>query len=141
METLAETWAEECTLTHPRREDPTYKNTGQNIAATFGEESVDFEFVIRYWSNERKDYDFQHNSCAPGKKCGHYTQVVWANTSSVGCAVKQCDDKFPDLPRPAHVYVCQYSPRGNYIGQKPYEEGPSCQKCPRGTHCRNKLCY
>ena len=43
---------------------------------------------------------------------GHYTQIVWRNTQSVGCA----------LVGNGHndYLVCRYSPAGNIIGQKPY---------------------
>jgi uncharacterized protein YkwD len=42
---------------------------------------------------------------------GHYTQLIWFNTTSVGCA-EASDGNFDYL-------VCQYSPPGNVIGQYP----------------------
>jgi len=38
---------------------------------------------------------------------GHFTQVVWAATTTVGCAVKSCP-KYP-------IYICEYDPPGNVI--------------------------
>ncbi|KAG0468750.1 hypothetical protein HPP92_018078 [Vanilla planifolia] len=32
--------------------------------------------AVRAWVDEGKDYDYASNSCAAGKVCGHYTQVV-----------------------------------------------------------------
>lgn len=65
------------------------------------------------WGDEKKDYSYSSNTCAAGKICGHYTQVVWKNTTDVGCGKAICSDK-------SQVWVCQYAPAGNYIGQKPY---------------------
>jgi len=69
--------------------------------------------VVSSWEAESADYDHAANRCAPGKVCGHYTQVVWANSTRIGCGVKACANK-------AQVWVCRYDPVGNYIGQRPY---------------------
>jgi hypothetical protein len=49
--------------------------------------------------------------------CGHYTQLVWRNTREVGCGYATCvdDNGFSD-----GVWVCNYSPPGNFVGQAPY---------------------
>jgi hypothetical protein len=48
--------------------------------------------------------------------CGHYTQVVWRNTQRVGCGYSTCAaDGFN-----YEVWVCNYDPPGNFIGQAPY---------------------
>jgi pathogenesis-related protein 1 len=70
--------------------------------------------VVDAWGEERVDYDYQSNDCAPDKVCGHYTQVVWRTTSTVGCAVAVCEDTREQ------VWVCQYQPPGNWEGEKPY---------------------
>ena len=66
------------------------------------------------WASERADYDYTHNSCAKGRICGHYTQVVWRTTTTVGCAIAVCEDTSEQ------VWVCHYQPPGNWIGKKPY---------------------
>lgn len=45
--------------------------------------------AIEGWALERKDYDWGK----PGFKAatGHFTQLVWRNTTSVGCARTRCD--------------------------------------------------
>ncbi|KAK8263483.1 hypothetical protein V6Z11_D12G045400 [Gossypium hirsutum] len=45
--------------------------------------------------------------------CGHYTQVVWRNSVHLGCAKVKCNNG-------GTFIVCNYSPRGNIVGQKPY---------------------
>lgn len=70
--------------------------------------------VVDAWGSEKKDYTYSSNSCGAGKVCGHYTQVVWKNTTHVGCGMAVCDN-----PK-NQVWVCQYLPAGNWVGQKPY---------------------
>ena len=74
---------------------------------------VTIERVVNDWANERPYYDYQRNRCQIGQQCGHYTQIVWRDTTHVGCAYQQCADK-------SQLWVCNYNPPGNYIGERPY---------------------
>jgi len=69
--------------------------------------------VVDSWGSEIRDYDASGNRCAPGKACGHYTQVVWRDSREIGCAKAQCEDK-------SQVWVCRYQPAGNIVGRRPY---------------------
>jgi pathogenesis-related protein 1 len=69
--------------------------------------------VVDSWASEKQDYNHRSNSCARGRMCGHYTQLVWRNTTQVGCGRAVCKDL-------SQVWVCNYQPAGNYLGQKPY---------------------
>lgn len=40
---------------------------------------------------------------------GHYTQVVWRDTTEVGCAITSANGN--------DILVCRYSPPGNFSGQ------------------------
>ncbi len=66
--------------------------------------------VVNSWGNEVKDYNYTKNTCR--SVCGHYTQIVWRNTTEVGCAVARKGRE--------EYWVCNYNPPGNYIGQRPY---------------------
>jgi len=77
-------------------------------------QQVNPQKVVDSWGSEVKDYDYTHNSCTPGKMCGHYTQVVWKSTSRVGCAFAVCESSSDQ------VWVCQYETPGNWVGEKPY---------------------
>ena len=68
--------------------------------------------VVNSWGSEVNDYDYASNSCRPNQVCGHYTQVVWRNTTEVGCGVARSGN--------TEIWVCNYNPPGNYVGQKPY---------------------
>jgi pathogenesis-related protein 1 len=70
--------------------------------------------VVDSWGSEVSGYNYNANSCTKGKMCGHYTQVVWKSTTTVGCAVAVCEDS------QEQVWVCQYQPPGNWVGHKPY---------------------
>ncbi|KAF8019719.1 hypothetical protein BT93_G0422 [Corymbia citriodora subsp. variegata] len=62
---------------------------------------------------EKPYYNYNSNSCAPGKICGHYTQVVWRNSVLLGCAKAKCATG-------GTLVTCNYDPPGNVIGQKSY---------------------
>ncbi len=70
--------------------------------------------VVDRWGGEKADYDHVSNNCVPGKMCGHYTQVVWRTTKTVGCGMAVCENA------QTQVWVCQYQPPGNWVGSKPY---------------------
>ncbi|KAL2502302.1 CAP superfamily protein [Forsythia ovata] len=66
------------------------------------------------WVSERRWYNYWSNSCAYGKECGHYTQIVWRDTRKIGCARVICNGG------KGVFMICNYDPPGNYIGEKPY---------------------
>ena len=84
---------------------------GENLAWAGGTNLAP-EAVVEMWGAEQASYDYAANSCARRKVCGHYTQIVWRGTETVGCAVASCSD--------SEVWVCNYYPAGNVVGQKPY---------------------
>ncbi|XP_073176211.1 peptidase inhibitor 16 isoform X2 [Lepidochelys kempii] len=101
---------------------------------------MDVEMALEQWYNEHEHYNLTTSKCTVGQMCGHYTQVVWANSERVGCGMQFCKTlhgvEDPDL----YLLVCNYDPPGNVRGRKPYKEGPPCSKCPEGYTCRNSIC-
>lgn len=69
--------------------------------------------AVADWGTERKNFNFNSKACKGGATCGHYTQIVWKNTTQVGCGVATCEDGYV-------IVVCNYNPPGNYTGEKPY---------------------
>ena len=59
------------------------KRMGQNLAYTAGS-AKDLDQMVNLWVAEEADYNYASNTCS--KVCGHYTQVVWAETTKVRAA-------------------------------------------------------
>ncbi len=78
--------------------------------------SVSPNRVVKSWASEKQHYNLNRNRCNSGQICGHYTQLVWQSTRQVGCAMTVCPDK-------GQIWVCNYQPAGNIIGQRPYNPG------------------
>lgn len=74
--------------------------------------AFDAAYVVDAWASEKADYNYDKNKCKPGKMCGHYTQIIWQTTKKVGCAKIECDGM--------DIWVCNYDPPGNWVGEKPY---------------------
>lgn len=80
---------------------------GENLAAGYvgGKEPVDA------WYDEIKDYDYSD----PGysEATGHFTQLIWASTTAVGCAEVICDNAWRQYT------ICEYYPPGNVLSTDP----------------------
>jgi pathogenesis-related protein 1 len=114
---IAAAWAAKCQDTdapkglidhNPNRSAgyPTY--VGENIYG--GSDPLS---AVDLWMAEKANYNLAANSCSG--VCGHYTQVVWRQTTKLGCAIATC----PTLQYSPAV-VCDYGPGGNVGGQRPY---------------------
>ncbi|MEW6434654.1 MAG: CAP domain-containing protein [Myxococcota bacterium] len=112
---VAQAWVDRCTWGHNPAANSAW---GENIYASTGTTTA--TQVVSDWAAEVSDYDYATNSCAPGKACGHYTQIVWRATTSVGCAMKECTANSPFGAGAWTYWVCDYAPPGNVTGQKPY---------------------
>lgn len=76
--------------------------------------------AVASWAAESKFYNYAKNTCATGKVCGHYTQVVWRDTRQVGCGSAVCGKVGNTNLTNATLMVCNYAPAGNYVGERPY---------------------
>jgi pathogenesis-related protein 1 len=116
---VAQAWADGCTYQHNAGRG----TRGENIAANTPPGTWSPATVVNLWASEASDYDYASNSCAAGKVCGHYTQLVWRDTLRVGCAHRICsvNSPFPQAQTSSwEFWVCDYEPPGNYVGQRPY---------------------
>ncbi|OCF61903.1 hypothetical protein L486_01566 [Kwoniella mangroviensis CBS 10435] len=80
---------------------------GENLAAgTDG--FMDIISSIGMWMDEASDYD------ASNPTYSHFTQVVWKETTTIGCAAINCG---ANTGMAGQIYImCEYHPRGNVIG-------------------------
>lgn len=68
-----------------------------------------------------------------GKVISNFTQVVWAKTTRVGCAIA----KYKDGKYNSYLMVCNYV-YGNRYGESVYQAGRTCSACSSCT--RRGLC-
>ncbi|EEC02687.1 conserved hypothetical protein, partial [Ixodes scapularis] len=62
--------------------------------------------VVKAWYDEIKDYNFNNGGFSGAT--GHFTQVVWKNSTKLGCGWARSHRN--------NIYVvCNYSPPGNYM--------------------------
>ncbi|KNA10281.1 hypothetical protein SOVF_145660 [Spinacia oleracea] len=85
---------------------------GENLASGSGA-FMTGTAAVKLWVDEKVNYNYNSNTCASGKVCGHYTQVVWRNSIRVGCARVRCNNGW-------FFVTCNYDPPGNWVGQRPY---------------------
>ncbi|XP_032912738.1 glioma pathogenesis-related protein 1-like [Catharus ustulatus] len=137
----AKGWARKCLFKHNiylkqrGKVHPKFGTAGENIW-TGSASAFTVSGALSAWFNEVKHYDYNTNKCT--RVCGHYTQVVWATSYKVGCAVHFCPKMGYLSIRNAAHFVCNYGPPGNYP-VRPYKTGAACSECG-GDQCVNQLC-
>lgn len=145
MEAQAERFAELCDFSHSSQVGGRYpvcangacgQSHGENLYMKTGGSEAAWDAVVQAWYNEKSNYNLETRACSG--VCGHYTQVVWANSLRLGCGKKTgctCDNGQADCRKNMQVFLCQYDPPGNYAGAKPYKTGDICSECPMGFGC------
>ncbi|XP_064869191.1 C-type lectin domain family 18 member A-like isoform X1 [Oncorhynchus nerka] len=124
---LAQERAESC-HTDPSPQDQQLRHIGWNTHHS-AHATTSFAEVIDSWFEEGRDFMYLSGQCRENATCQHYTQLVWATSSNVGCARQLC------LRRDAlwELFVCAYSPGGNWeVNGRlvvPYVSGFSCSLC------------
>ncbi|XP_006266257.2 peptidase inhibitor 16 isoform X1 [Alligator mississippiensis] len=132
--TFAKAYAEKCIWDHNKDRG----RRGENLFIMM--EELDLQLAMEDWHSEYQYYNLTTTKCATGRMCGHYTQVVWANTLRIGCGAHFCETVEGIEERDMHLLVCNYEPPGNIRGRKPYREGSPCSLCPEDYKCINSMC-
>jgi uncharacterized protein YkwD len=124
---VALNYANQCNYMHNLNASAQYaalggkSRLGEDIAAGAPTETI--AAAVSSWVGEVADYDHATNTCAAGKVCGHYTQIVWSSTTGVGCAQVSCTTNSPFGAFASGKWqfeVCDFSPAGNIVGKAPY---------------------
>nr|XP_039250396.1 glioma pathogenesis-related protein 1-like [Styela clava] len=123
-----------------------YSSIGENMFATKASSSV-FKppMAIRKWFSENSNFNYYSRTCLSKKVCGHYTQVVWAESFKVGCALTKCTFISELQYRNSLLFICYYATAGNVTGEdgklvSVYEVGNACSKCDKDDYCRKSMC-
>lgn len=111
----AQAWANRCQWQHSGT-----SGLGENLYAAAPPAAVQTA-AAQGWASEAPWYDYARNRCEPGKVCGHYTQMVWRDTRQMGCGIRDCSTGSPFQGFANWtLVVCNYTPPGNWAGQRPY---------------------
>jgi hypothetical protein len=130
----AQAWADACVadpsgsglIAHnPNRGAGHAGTVGENIAGwsvppspNAADRAAALMTLVTLWTDEGAKYDYAANTCdgepysihSHWKTCGHYTQIVAASTTRVGCGRSDCVNL-----RHRSTLVCDFSAAGNTV--------------------------
>ncbi|KAK2787523.1 hypothetical protein FQN51_003154 [Onygenales sp. PD_10] len=109
----AQTLAQRCVFEHDVSIGG--ESYGQNIGYGFGPDAVGKLLTNMMYNDEAELFSAFYGMSDPDmsqfKSWGHFTQMVWKSTKTVGCATYNCNNDIN------HFTVCNYGPPGNYGGE------------------------
>ena len=100
-----------CQFKHRGSGDEGGKSYGENIAMSSGNYTL--LQASKNWYSEIKDFSNAPLNENNWSVAGHYSQMVWKNTTQVGIGSAKCSNG-------STIVVANYNPPGNYMGQKAY---------------------
>lgn len=98
---------------------------GENLALGYASARA----AVEAWGDEGEAYNYEN----PGfsEKTGHFSQLVWKDTTDVGCGRRLCGER-------GWYLACEYWPPGNVIGAFGGEVDGAVNGGERG---RGKVCW
>ena len=116
----AQTWADNlaennnCQIKHRPHDGVWKQQYGENIFWGKGNQAEYTPLIASVnWYNEIENYKYELLRVDNLAEVGHYTQMIWHNTTEVGFGLAKCKNG-------AIIIVANYNPPGNYIDEKPY---------------------
>jgi pathogenesis-related protein 1 len=134
MSAYAQEWADTLALTcvpeHRSSSELARVRYGENLAAfgsSWGGSASTAQQAVDGWASEANCWTYGQfmttDNCDAtcyvalhSDGCGHYTQIVWRNTTELGCAVSTCTSGGLNYD----IWVCNYNPAGNVVMGYPY---------------------
>ncbi|XP_043468726.1 venom allergen 5-like [Leptopilina heterotoma] len=118
---IAQTQANSCIYAHDSCRNVQRFQVGQNIAqwpVAKGRPPQKVEALVKLWYDEVEKFNpAMVENFVFEAKTGHYTQMLWAQTTRIGCGYVNYEKNGQ-----YNVYlVCNYGPSGNVRGGKVYE--------------------
>jgi len=150
LELIAQRWADQCTFGHDSvRTKLDGTQVGQNAFIGYSSAQAEEGVVqagmaqpAQSWYDEVTNPGFDSQNINPFKfssGTGHYTQLVWADSEELGCAVVYYKDTSAPLDY-NNLVVCNYAKAGNFLNSVMYQTGAACSACPAGYGCEDGLC-
>jgi len=116
----AQAWANHLAAINDLQHDPNAGAAGQgeNLYSGFNSAGgITLVSAVTDWVNEQANYHGEKIGDGNFEAYGHYTQIIWPETTQVGMAAATASN--------GSVYIVgRYSPPGNVPGQSPYRPGP-----------------
>ncbi|XP_037092574.1 CRISP/Allergen/PR-1-like [Pollicipes pollicipes] len=137
----AQRHAEQCVFQHDCRDCKRVARfkVGQNLyssSSTRLENAPEWKRAVYAWYDEVAMFDPQRiEPFVFETSIGHYTQMVWAETTRIGCGYTL----YKEGPWWTKLYVCNYGAAGNFQRGQMYERGAACSNCPSGTTCSREF--
>lgn len=101
---MAQDWASKSLYEH---RDTSF---GENMFVS-SETAATIDSVLERWRAEAANWNNTAGTCATGKTCTHYTQMVWRATAKFGCGInRNATGKWKA------VLVCNYDPSSKSSG-------------------------
>eukprot|EP01089_Gocevia_fonbrunei_P000711 TRINITY_DN1069_c0_g1_i2.p1 TRINITY_DN1069_c0_g1~~TRINITY_DN1069_c0_g1_i2.p1 ORF type:complete len:205 (-),score=34.16 TRINITY_DN1069_c0_g1_i2:39-653(-) len=95
---------------------PQYSSIGENLA--YNSISNATAIVGQWITNERTKFTYAPMTSSLVSSFGHYSQVIWADTTEIGCSLIDCRNVAGSSF--SYVMACNYATAGNFLGQYPY---------------------
>jgi uncharacterized protein YkwD len=113
----AQAYAEELARTNTFQHSPASSRQGQGENLWAGTANAfTFAQMAGAWIDEKRFYvhaAFPNvSNTGRWQDVGHYTQIIWRNTTKLGCGLAQGSGR--------DFLVCRYAPPGNVVGQLAY---------------------
>lgn len=135
LQYTAQCWTDRCVIGHDKcRRTEKFEKVGQNFFWSSGRNCGDKQMMktaVQGWYNEVSDATKaclkRYNGCS-----GHFTQLIWAATTHVGCARRLWSE--------GCTIICNYGPAGNMLDAPAYRPGtPTCETETKYPHlCKAK---
>ncbi|KAL1506271.1 hypothetical protein ABEB36_005663 [Hypothenemus hampei] len=145
LEFNAQCWANACNgnpLVHDRcRRTAKYRHVGQNLAYLNStnpkiNKIKAIKDLLLLWYDEvtifNSSWVSDTQNRGPEIVVGHYTQLIWADSTEIGCAMSYYTETISSRIWHQIILVCNYGPGGNYLGRPVYATGKPASKCPEG---------
>ena len=137
LATVAQRLADQCVFSHDCSDCRQVERfrVGQNLYQSFntrpGDLSQEWTNAVDSWYKEISVFPGPVESFTFSQDTGHYTQMMWATTTRLGCGMSE----FSRGRFIARLLVCNYGEAGNIISAPLYTVGPACSACPSSSFC------